>query len=245
MKLAVPVLYEDSNLLVIDKPAGLVTNRAKSVKGETLQDWAEDFLKINKAPSNINDETYDVFINRSGIVHRLDKDTSGCLIIAKDPASLADLLMQFKSRTVEKKYTALVHGIVSVVDGTVNAPIGRLSWRRGFFGILAGGKQAVTHFHVEETFKKEDEKFTLLSLKLETGRTHQIRVHLQYINHPVVADIFYAGKKRTKKAKIWCPRLFLHASKIAFRQPNTKKQIQVTSPLPAMLKDVLDQLVII
>ena len=237
------ILYEDETVLVIEKPFGSIVNRSATAKYETVQDWTEQKLQIKNEKGKVADENLQVFLDRSGVAHRLDKDTSGCLLIAKTPESLANLLQQFKQRTVHKEYIALVHGAVKPEKGSVNAPIGRLPWRRGLFGIMPGGKPAVSHYEVKGFYKLGKEIYSLLGLTIETGRTHQIRVHLQYIGHPVVGDVFYAGRKRTRKTNTWCPRLFLHAKQISFISPDTNKQASVEGPLPEDLQTVLKKLI--
>lgn len=238
----IPVLYEDTEVLVVDKPSGIVVNRALSVKGETVQDWAEHRLQAAGYQFTTTTELETLFKDRSGTVHRLDKETSGILLIAKNPTALQNLLAQFKNREVKKEYTALAHGAIAPKEATINAPIGRLTWRRGLFGVMPGGKHAVTHYTVTDVYKRGKEQYSLLRVKIETGRTHQIRVHLQYIGHPVVGDAFYAGRKTTRKARTWCPRLFLHASFIRFKQPLTGEKITITSPIEGQLQQVLELL---
>ena len=246
LSLSISILYEDDDVLVIDKPSGLVVNRAQSVKGETVQDWAEKKLRITNYELRIKDDkttlTIRNFLDRSGVAHRLDKETSGILLIAKHPDALENLLSQFKNREVEKEYTALVHGDVVPKTGTIRAPIGRLSWRHGLFGVMPGGKHAVTHYNVSQNYTREKEVYSLLNLKIETGRAHQIRVHLQYIGHPIVGDAFYAGRKRSRQARTWCPRVFLHASNMRFKQPMSGEWITLESKIPSQLREVLDML---
>ena len=242
--LAISILYEDDDVLVIDKPSGLVVNRAQSVKGETMQDWTEERFKIHDLRfKNVSQELETLFRERSGIAHRLDKETSGILLLAKHPAALENLLAQFKNREVEKEYIALVHGEVVPKSGSVRAPIGRLSWRHGLFGIMPGGKHAVTHYVVAHIYTYQEDRYSLLNLKIETGRTHQIRVHLQYIGHPVVGDILYAGRKRSRQARLWCPRLFLHATRLQFTQPVSGERITIEDPLPDELERILQQMI--
>ena len=155
----IPIVYEDEALLVIYKPAGLVVNRAESVKGETLQDWVERYLSFPQKRESIKKKTgspigsgmtddMDDFYKRSGIVHRLDKDTSGILIIAKTPQAFINLQLQFKERQISKKYKTLVHGQVKPKTGEIRASVGRLPWNRERFGVLAGGREAVTSYSV-------------------------------------------------------------------------------------------------
>ena len=182
---------------------------------------------------------------RNGIVHRLDKETSGILLIAKTKASFEELQRQFKERIVHKTYIALVHGRVErgEVDGVIDAPVGRLPWRRDRFGVLPDGREAVTEYKKIDDYVLENDKFSLLELKPKTGRTHQIRIHLKHIGHPIVADEFYAGRKTARHDRKWCPRLFLHAGGITFLHPITRKEISFKSDLPQDLSVALANLV--
>lgn len=228
------VIFEDGEVLVLDKPAGMVVNRAKSVKEETVQDFLEKKLKIKGR--GIGD--------RAGIVHRLDKETSGILLVAKTQKAFEVLQEQFKKRKVEKKYLALVHGRVEPSDseGEIEAPVGRLAWSRERFGVFPGGRAAKTYYKKVGDYKKGDRAFSLIEAKPETGRTHQIRVHLKYLGHPVVADEFYAGRKTAREDRKWCPRLFLHASAISFTHPKTGKKVSFSLPLPKELEKALSTL---
>lgn len=223
------IIFEDEFFLILDKPAGMVVNRALSVKGKTVQDWLEENLHHN--------QTY-----RSGIVHRLDKETSGLLIVAKTTQAFENLQSQFKSREVQKSYLALVHGPVEPKEGIIEAPVGRLPWNRERFGVFPGGREAKTEYQKEASYKKEGKSYALLELKPTTGRTHQIRVHLKYLGHPVVSDLFYAGRKTSREDRKWCPRLFLHAAKISFIHPETGKKISFSSSLPQELAQALQSL---
>jgi len=217
-----PILVEDSNLLVINKPPGFVVNRAESVKEETIQDWVE--------------KTYSIFIeDRGGIVHRIDKETSGCLLIAKDLPTFVELQRQFKDREIKKTYLALVHGRIVPEEGEINAPVGRLPWNRERFGIVPGGKEARTRYKVQKYIKQ----YSFVELYPETGRTHQIRVHLKYINHPIVGDWQYAGRKTARADRVWAPRVMLHAWKISFTHPVTQKRVDVEAPIPDDMKSIL------
>ncbi|MBI4057802.1 RluA family pseudouridine synthase [Candidatus Microgenomates bacterium] len=238
------ILYEDDYLLVIDKPAGVVVNRAESIKGETVQDWVEQKLKVQSAKFKVVENSD--FVRRAGIVHRLDKETSGVLIVAKTSDAFENLQAQFKERKVEKSYVALVHGCVEPEEGTISAPVGRLPWNRERFGVLPGGREAETRYKVESrkyrVFGNKREEFSLLELYPKTGRTHQIRVHLKSIGHPVVGDMFYAGRKTARHDRQWCPRLFLHAQSIIFQHPSENRKVTVTSPLPEDLSRALKTL---
>ncbi len=238
------IVFEDEEILIIDKLAGIVVNRAESVKGETVQDWVEEKQKTVDSPPRFAErgrgrqktESLSDFVRRAGIVHRLDKETSGLLIIAKTSEGFSNLQNQFKERKVEKHYLALVHGKVEPKEGEIRAPVGRLPWQREKFGVLAGGREARSKYQTRSSFRYQDSDYTLLEIKPETGRTHQIRVHLKYWGHPVVADDKYAGRKTNRKDREWCPRLFLHASFIAFTHPKTGKRVEFSFSLPQDLK---------
>lgn len=229
------ILYEDDNIFVIEKPAGIIVNQAETViNQQTIQDWTS-----SKLIKEINKERDTDFAKRSGIIHRLDKETSGILLIAKNQSSFAFLQMQFKNRKVKKKYIALVHGLVSPKNGTINAPIARLPWNRERFGIIPQGREAVTKYQVINTYKKDKECYSLLEVTPYTGRTHQIRVHCKYIGFPVVGDSHYAGRKVSRNDRKILPRQFLHASNIEITHPKTGKIITFFSPLPQDLQKTL------
>lgn len=243
------ILYEDSDILVLDKPAGITVNTADTTKGEkTMQEWVENYLKAPQIQVSKGEEahgtrdtldTHDTFLERAGIVHRLDKETSGILIVAKTPESFENLQKQFKNRTVKKKYIALVHGIVEPPDGEIAAPVGRLPWNRKRFGVVAGGREAVTRYRVISNFQEE---MSLVELYPETGRTHQIRVHLKHIGHPVFADPLYAGRKTARNDRAVLPRVFLHASFIRFSHPASGVTVTYESPLPTALRKILESM---
>lgn len=232
----IKIIFEDDNLLVLDKPWGVTVNRAETEKGKTVQDWIEESGKIQL--SNV-DQQLD-FFKRSGIVHRIDKETSGILLAAKDSLSFENIQKQFKERVVKKTYIALVHGKVNG-EGEIKVPVGRLPWARTKFGVLSGGREAVTKFKVKDLeLKINNEPMTLLELYPETGRTHQIRVHLKYINHPIFGDPLYAGRKIARNDRKILERLFLHAHKISFSHPKTGGKVEFTSELPKELEKLLD-----
>lgn len=226
--------------MVIDKPSGVVVNRAQTNRGETIQDWIEKIRnkKEDRRKIEIKSEIDKEFESRSGIVHRLDKDTSGLLVIAKTPESFANLKNQFKNRETLKKYLALVHGKVEPAVGTVNAPIERNPFNRMHFGIFPGGREAVTDYKSYKNYNG----YTLLEVTPKTGRTHQIRVHLKHLGHPVVSDPIYGGRKQSKQDLTRCPRLFLHAAFLKIKHPATGASLEFESPLPADLQKVLDGL---
>jgi 23S rRNA pseudouridine1911/1915/1917 synthase len=227
--------------MVLSKPAGWVVNSATTTKAPVVQEWLENSSKFKVKSSKLE---------RAGIVHRLDKETSGILVVAKTEAAMSELQRQFREREVEKEYLALVHGEVKN-GGRVVAEVGRLPWNRERFGVLAGGRGAVTEYEVVGKYKilsasglQNDNAVTLLRVKPRTGRTHQIRIHMKYIGHPVVADNFYAGRKTARNDRKWCPRLFLHAAMISFFDPDTHKKVSHKSDLPEDLKGVLDSLLL-
>lgn len=251
------IIYEDAEILVVDKPSGLVVNRAETVREETLQDGLSDYFELGS----------DLGVGeRAGIVHRLDRETSGLVIVAKTQKAFDTLQAQFKNREVKKEYIALVHGQVKDRVGSISHDIGRIG-KFGKFGLVGGGKESKTDYSVDERYYLRDEKFeeliarftkpranylksharsyTLVNLYPKTGRTHQIRVHVKSIGHPVVSDLIYAPKKLLKSDQLWCPRLFLHASKIEFAHPKTKKTVSFSSILPKDLKDAILNLTIV
>lgn len=233
-------IYEDENLLVINKPPGVVVNRSETQKDkETIQDWvAENVWKHNLV------EDPD-FQNRQGIVHRLDKNTSGLLIIAKDEPSFQALQKQFKEKQVQKYYMAIVFGKFNDLDFeheiTIDAPIGRNHKTREKFAIVENGREAVTNVRpLEYLGNIENADFTLIACFPESGRTHQIRVHLTALNHPVAGDTTYSGNVRSRKFKSIFPRQMLHAAGITFTQPITNQKIELNSNLPSDMSSVID-----
>jgi 23S rRNA pseudouridine1911/1915/1917 synthase len=229
----IPILFEDNDLYVVNKPPGVVVNRAQSVKNETVQDFSEKKLGLTAAA---HQSWGDTFESRAGIVHRIDKETSGVLIIAKNPVAFSALQAQFKDRTTRKTYLAIVHGALVPPDGEIRAPVGRLPWNRERFGILPGGKEAVTKYTVQKIWEitngKNKEQVSLVELHPQTGRTHQIRVHLKYINHPIIADFLYAGRKTARGDRTWAPRVMLHAWKITVTHPVTGQPLAIEAPIP-------------
>ena len=218
------VVYEDADIAVIDKPAGLVVHPAAGHPDGTLVNGL-----LHRYPEiAINGA------NRPGIVHRLDKDTSGLIVIARTAAGQTLLLDQWADSSVQKGYKALVHGVVEPNEATIDAPIGRDPVDRQRMAVIGSGKPSVTHFTVEERF----DAATLLDLTIETGRTHQIRVHLAFIGHPVVADQLYA---RGNPPAFGLDRQFLHAWKLGLRLADgTRREFE--SPLPTELDRTLGEL---
>ena len=251
-----PILFEDDYLLVINKPPGIVVNRAESVQGDTVQDWAESYLsfpqrqesKEKSASGSFASEagvsTEEDFYNRAGIVHRIDKETSGCLLIAKNLPVFIELQRQFKERIIKKTYLAFAHGAVVPPEGEIRAPVGRLPWNRERFGIVPGGKESVTRYSVKKTWKihegKQHEDISLVELYPETGRTHQIRVHLKYINHPIIGDWQYAGRKTSRSDRLWAPRVMLHAYRIVLVHPVSHQELAIEAPIPDDMSRIIN-----
>jgi 23S rRNA pseudouridine1911/1915/1917 synthase len=255
--MSVKIIFEDENLLVLDKPAGMVVNRSDTTRGEeTIADFVEKHLNIpTPAPRpfdpNFKNKDYETqakedFVYRSGIVHRLDKETSGILLVAKTFEAFWNLQAQFKERKVHKTYLALAHGKIEPETGEINVAVGRLPWNRRRFGVVAEGRESVTQYKVLSIkymiSGKEKEPLTFVELSPKTGRTHQIRVHLQYVKHPIFADPLYAGRKTSRNDRRLLSRIFLHASKISFFHPKTNKQISFESLLPIELDHFLSAL---
>ena len=235
------IIFEDDSILVIDKPSGLTVNKAETTKGqETVQEWL--LLRHPGVRRVVQSRDEEEFQEKSGIVHRLDKDTSGVLIIAKTFEAYLKLKEQFQNRETEKKYIALVHGIVDPAVGTINAPIDRSPFNRTHFGIFSGGREAETTYKTMTSCQRGSEKYTLLEVFPKTGRTHQIRVHMKYINHPIVADPIYGGRKQSKQDREFCPRLFLHAASLTLKHPKSGVNVTYTSDLPEALKNVINLL---
>ena len=232
--MAPEIIFEDENLLILGKPSGWIVNEAVTTKDQSvLQTWLKENYKYPISDS----KEY-----RSGIVHRLDKETSGIIIVAKDKQSFWKLQAQFKARTVKKEYFALAHGKVEPKEGSIDAPVGRLPWNRERFGVLPGGRDAKTGYKVLGHYTLNTSHYTLLELAPKTGRTHQIRIHLKHIGHPIVSDTFYAGRKTARVDRGWCPRLFLHAKGISFTHPKTAANVGYQATLPTDLESALDTL---
>ena len=238
----IKILYEDENVVVIDKPAGVVVNRAESVKGETLQDWMEKKFKIQ----NLNFKTTDdelLFFKRSGVVHRLDKDTSGVMVLSKNPEVMLELMRQFKERETEKTYVALAHGKLEPDRGEIRVPLSRTRQDRRKFGVVLGGKMTVTSYLVLERFEGSSnyqDGFSLVELHPKSGRTHQLRVVLKHLGHVIVGDGHYLGRKRAKADEKWCKRQFLHAKSLCFKDAITAEKVCFSAELPHELADSLE-----
>jgi 23S rRNA pseudouridine1911/1915/1917 synthase len=218
------VLYEDEDLVAIDKPAGMVVHSGAGVHSGTLVNaLLHRFRTLSRAAGEL----------RPGIVHRLDRYTSGVLLVAKNDAAHQRLAEQFVSRRVEKTYLALVHGKVKLERGRIEKPIARDPRQRvRMTARLARGREAWTEYHVLRRFRD----FTFLEVRIGTGRTHQIRVHLSSIGHPVVGDRLYGAPAKIE-GEPTLSRYFLHSHRIRFEQPSTGERITVESPLPAELAE--------
>jgi 23S rRNA pseudouridine1911/1915/1917 synthase len=230
------IVYEDEVLAVVNKPSGLVVHPAAGTPSGTLANaLAYHFQQLADRGAGV----------RPGIVHRLDRDTSGLLVVAKTETALENLSDQFRDRTVFKSYVALVHGRVAANSGKIDQPLARDRANRTRMAVVRGGRNALTLYRVRQPF----ERFTLLDVELKTGRTHQIRVHLAWLKHPVVGDQTYGGgrdntipdpqlRARVRNLK----RHFLHAEKLGFTHPATNEFVKFESPLPEELTDLLAQL---
>ncbi|WP_225047222.1 RluA family pseudouridine synthase [Lacticaseibacillus kribbianus] len=217
------IVYEDDQLLVVNKPQGLVVHPAPGHPDQTLVNG----LLAHADFSAIND------VIRPGIVHRIDKDTSGLLMVAKTPQALASLSAQLKAKTTIREYWAIVHGTFREATGTIDAPLGRDPKDRKKQAVVVGGRHAVTHFTVLEQFNR----YALVKCVLETGRTHQIRVHMAYINHPVAGDSLYAPRVTLPGAG-----QFLHARTLGFVHPTTGELLTFSREVPPLFAKTLADL---
>ena len=222
--LPLDIVYQDSELLVINKAADMVVHPGAGNPTGTLVNallyHVEDFQAIKGEI-------------RPGIVHRIDKETSGLLVVAKTPHALTHLSDQMKHKTAHRIYLALVEGVIPHNIGRIDAPIGRDPKQRKRMAVVEGGKPAVTHFQVLKRFTEH----TLIEFRLETGRTHQIRVHMNYIHYPIVGDPLY-GRKKTDTSH----GQYLHATTLRFVHPTTNKEMEFTSELPDYFKELLEEL---
>lgn len=220
------VVYEDNDIIVVNKQKGLVVHPANGNPDGTLVNAIMSICKDSL--SGIGGEI------RPGIVHRLDKDTSGLIIIAKNDKAHIHLSEQIKNHEVKKTYIALVRGVIKENEATINMPIGRSEKDRKKMAVTKNGKNAITHFKVIKRY----EKYTLLEIKIETGRTHQIRVHMSYIGYPIVGDTVYSNGKNP----FGVTGQMLHAAKLTFKHPITNEELNLEAPLPEYFKEVLDRL---
>jgi 23S rRNA pseudouridine1911/1915/1917 synthase len=218
MEKKIEIAYEDNEVLVVIKPAGIVTTNEGKKEEESIEKW----LIKNRQNG----------LKREGIVHRLDKGTSGLLVVAKTAEALEELQRQFKKREVEKRYWALVRG-EAPNSGEIEMPIGRSGYAFARFSVNPEGKPAKTLFWVKDKYRKDGKIFSLVEILLKTGRTHQIRVHLSYLGWPIVGDKLYGDKIGSLN------RPFLHAQKIGFWQPKSRKRIELVSNLASELTEEL------
>jgi len=222
------VVHEDADVLVVDKPAGLVVHPgAGNTSGTLVHGLVSRFPEI----ADVGDPA------RPGIVHRLDKGTSGLLIVARSPAAYASLVAQLSSRSVERRYDALAWGRPEPATGVIDAPVGRSTRDPTRMTVSTRGRAARTHYRVQTVYR-EPALVSLLECRLETGRTHQVRVHLAAIHHPIVGDGRYGGQREPLHA----PRPMLHARALRFVHPTTGESIDLESPLPADFRAVLAEL---
>ena len=225
LELALDVVYEDNDVLVINKPKGLVVHPGGGHYDDTL---VNALIYNEKELSNING------LNRVGIVHRIDKDTSGLLLICKNNFAHKEIASQLETHSMHREYIALVDGIITSDSGKIIGKIGRSKENRLKMAIdNINGKEAITHFEILKRYKK----YTLIKCKLETGKTHQIRVHMSSINHPLVGDKLYGGS-----TSLYNEGQLLHAYNLTFNQPSTKKEVNVQIDLPQYFIDVLNKL---
>lgn len=232
----IEIVYEDDYVVVVNKPAGLVVHPAAGVRGGTLANaLAFHFQQLSRRSGTI----------RPGIVHRLDRDTSGLMVVAKTESAHENLQEQFRARAVFKAYAALAHGRFKEDSGRIDQPIARDPRNRTRMAVVRGGRPALTLYRVRQRFLR----FTLLDVEIKTGRTHQIRVHLAYIKHPVVGDEVYGGGRdntvqdpRLRSRIKALGRQFLHAQTLGFNHPRTNEWLKFTAPLPAALAEFLDEL---
>ena len=222
----VEIVYEDNDIIVVNKPKGLVVHPAVGNPDGTLVNAIMNICKDSL--SGIGGEV------RPGIVHRLDKDTTGLLIVAKNDKAHINLSEQIKNRDVKKIYIALVRGNIPENEATINMPIGRSTKDRKKMAVVKNGKEAVTHFKVIDRFKN----YTLLEIKIDTGRTHQIRVHMAEIGYPVVGDMVYSNGKN----EFGVEGQMLHAKSLDFKHPITGKNMHLEAELPKYFKDIIDKL---
>lgn len=251
------IIFENEQVLVVDKPAGLVVNKSETAKEETLQDQLSKYFHLQDL--GVGD--------RAGIVHRLDRQTSGLLVIAKDQKTFDFLQKQFKGREVKKEYLALVHGSIKQDKGSIAGDISRIG-KFGKFGVVYGGRPSETGYEVIKEYEiseimlknllskgtftkarinyleKHASNYSFVKLMPKTGRTHQIRVHLKSIGNPVVSDKLYAPAKLLKFDLMWCPRLFLHSSSLEFKVLGFSKPLKFESQLPQDIKSALTLLAV-
>lgn len=223
-------IFEDTEILVLDKPSGVVVNRSNTYAGQTVQDFVEDQIDFTESDEDSE------FKSRSGVVHRLDKDTSGILLVAKNSESFANIQKQFKERTVKKQYHAIVNGKSPTGKFEIDAPIGRNPKDRLSMAVVVGGKEARTDFDFVKHFEVDGIWFSYVTAFPYTGRTHQIRVHLAALNLPIVGDPIYCSKAKLEASKNAFNRMMLHALSIEFTHPQTGKRVTFEASLSEEFK---------
>ena len=244
------IVYEDADLAVVNKPAGMMVHAGAGAtddernRGTLVNALLHRFGALSEAGGEL----------RPGIVHRLDRETSGLIIVAKNDVAHRKLALQFSKREIRKRYVALVHGWPAKDCGTISSAISRDAVRRTRMTTRgSGGRAAITHYEVRERIASAYGKFALLEVRIETGRTHQIRVHLSSMRHPVVGDTLYGAPKELKRVSptisvktspsvLTLERNFLHAAAIEFKQPGTGEQMEFEAPLPKELVELLEKL---
>ena len=223
----IEIIYEDNDIIVVNKPKGMVVHPGNGNSEGTLVNAIMAICKDSL--SGIGGEI------RPGIVHRLDKDTSGLLIVAKNDKAHVNISEQIKNHEVKKTYIALVRGIIKENEATIDMPIGRSNSDRKKMAVTKNGKNAITHIKV---LKRYDNKYTLLEINIETGRTHQIRVHLSHIGYPIIGDYIYSNGKNEFGVVGQC----LHAKRLEFKHPTSGKKIILEAPLPEYFENILYEL---
>ena len=225
-EIPIEIIYEDKDIIVVNKPKGMVVHPANGNPDGTLVNAIMAICKDSL--SGIGGEL------RPGIVHRLDKDTSGLLIIAKNDKAHVNMSEQIKNHQVKKTYIALVRGVVKENEATINMPIGRSTSDRKKMAVNKNGKEAITHIKVLKRY----DKYTLLEVNIETGRTHQIRVHLSYIGYPIIGDYTYSNGKNEFGVVGQC----LHAKRLEFKHPITNKEMKLEASLPEYFEEIINEL---
>lgn len=222
----IEILYEDEDIIVVNKPKGIVVHPANGNPDGTLVNAIMNLC--GNSLSGIGGEI------RPGIIHRLDKDTSGVLIIAKNDIAHINISNQIKNRQTKKIYIALVRGVIKENEATIDMPIGRSKKDRKKMAVTKDGKEAVTHFKVLKRY----DNFTLLEIKIDTGRTHQIRVHMSEIGHPIVGDYVYSNGKNPFNVE----GQMLHAKQIEFVHPTTGKDMKIEAPIPKYFQNIINEM---
>jgi len=221
----IEVVYQDRFLAVLNKPAGVVVLKGPTVKGLTLEDWLRE---------NFRSSAFNCYHYRAGIVHRLDKETWGLILVAKTDSVFTALQHQFKERKVKKIYWALVRG-EPPAEGQIVAPIGRLPGRRLKWGVVPRGRKAITDYRLKRRLLINHQWYSLVEVRPITGRTHQIRVHFQYLGHPVFGDPLYGGRRERGRP------MFLVAKTLEFFHPEKKERLTLTIDLPQELSSWLNE----